>query len=102
MRRTAIRLYAERSADSVTINDICAAADGSPRTFFNYFETRTTPSWTGTRIEPVEHWPIGSPPVQPRSIHCRRFTGRSQGAFAACRSAQPGGSTRYQCAEISG
>ncbi|GAB3274422.1 TetR/AcrR family transcriptional regulator [Parasphingorhabdus pacifica] len=40
LQEAAIDLFGERGPDSVTIDDICAAADVSPRTFFNYFGTK--------------------------------------------------------------
>jgi AcrR family transcriptional regulator len=40
LRRAAVGLYRQNGPDKVTVDDICVAADVSPRTFFNYFATK--------------------------------------------------------------
>lgn len=40
LRRAAVRLYLERGPSAVTVHDICEAVGISPRTFFNYFDTK--------------------------------------------------------------
>ncbi|MEV5536386.1 TetR family transcriptional regulator [Saccharopolyspora shandongensis] len=40
LQQAAVRLFLDRGMDAVTIEDICARAEVSPRTFFNYFTAK--------------------------------------------------------------
>jgi AcrR family transcriptional regulator len=53
LRRAAITLYRQKGPDNVTVEDICAAAGVSPRTFFNYFATKDEAVFA-LDVEPAE------------------------------------------------
>lgn len=69
LRGAAVRLYLEHGPSAVTVHGICEEAGVSPRTFFNYFETKDDAvfDWdhrlthqlvTGLRERPEEEAPL--------------------------------------------
>ncbi|MDA4088720.1 TetR family transcriptional regulator [Mycolicibacterium hassiacum DSM 44199] len=67
--RVAMRLFAERGFDQVTVDDIAAAAGTSPRTFFRYFPTKDDVVLDYERrlqrrlLAAVRNRPVGEGPV---------------------------------------
>ncbi|MDJ1131157.1 TetR/AcrR family transcriptional regulator [Streptomyces iconiensis] len=70
LRGAAVRLYLERGPSAVTVHDICEAAGVSPRTFFNYFDTKDDAvfDWdhrlTGQLVELLAARPESEPPLE--------------------------------------
>jgi AcrR family transcriptional regulator len=70
LHEAALRLVAERGLENVSVDDIAARADVSPRTFFNYFSSKDDavlgldPEASGRQIELFLARPADESPVQ--------------------------------------
>ncbi|GAA2634435.1 TetR/AcrR family transcriptional regulator [Streptomyces axinellae] len=70
LRGAAVRLYLERGPAAVTVQEICEAAGVSPRTFFNYFDTKDDAvfDWdrrlTGQLVALLAARPGAEPPLE--------------------------------------
>ncbi|GAA2093412.1 TetR/AcrR family transcriptional regulator [Streptomyces albiaxialis] len=70
LRDAAVRLYLERGPTAVTVHDICEAAGVSPRTFFNYFDSKDDAvfDWdhrlTGQLVATLAARPAAEPPLE--------------------------------------
>ncbi|MGW7517538.1 TetR/AcrR family transcriptional regulator [Streptomyces sp. NPDC054796] len=77
LRAAAVELYLDKGPSAVTVHDICEAAGVSPRTFFNYFETKDDAvfDWdhrlTHQLVKGVRDRPSDEPPLPAlhRTIH---------------------------------
>jgi len=84
LHEAALRLVAERGLDAVSIDDIAARADVSPRTFFNYFAGKDDavigldPEASGRQVELFLARPADESP-----LHALRAVARDQSAEMA-------------------
>src|SRR4030088_2765953 len=85
IQREALRLFQERGYDETTIEQIAAAADISPSTFFNYFPTKED-LIIFDRYDPIfESFLLGMPNDGPLSASIDRTLTMLAGVFAADR-----------------
>lgn len=88
LHEAALRLVADRGLDRVSVDDIAAAADVSPRTFFNYFSSKDDavlgldPERAGRQAEALR-----SRPAEESPLEALRAVAREQAAEMAQESA---------------
>jgi AcrR family transcriptional regulator len=73
LRHAAITLYREQGPQAVTVEDICAKAGVSPRTFFNYFETKDEAVLTLDVRGPVIRQRIADRPAEESPLTALRW-----------------------------
>jgi AcrR family transcriptional regulator len=85
LRAAAIRLFLERDPSAVTVNDICAAARVSRRTFFNYFESKEAAlfAWDQHLTDELVAELAARPAHEPPLIALRRAMDDTLPSFAA-------------------
>ncbi|MGY1815671.1 TetR/AcrR family transcriptional regulator [Blastococcus sp. SYSU D00820] len=70
LHRAALELVGEHGLDAVSVDDIAARAEVSPRTFFNYFSSKdeavigTVPTARDDLVQELLARPAGEPPVE--------------------------------------
>jgi AcrR family transcriptional regulator len=70
LRSVALRLAVERGVEHVTVEDIASEADVSPRTFFNYFNSKEEaligpdPTSAAELAQALADRPAGEPPLE--------------------------------------
>jgi AcrR family transcriptional regulator len=85
LRAAAIRLFLERGPSAVTVTDICEAARVSPRTFFNYFESKEAAvlAWDQRLADEFVARLGARPPHEPPLTAVRRALDDTLPSFAA-------------------
>lgn len=66
LRAAAVRLYRGARPEQVTVEDICAEVDVSPRTFFNYFATKDEAVFglDADQAATIAGWIVDRPPEE--------------------------------------